>query len=220
MRRFFARQVGRGIKRSGARGRRRSHPARVILSRMPEAQLSFPCHPEPKAKDLGGWALLRIERDATPDRHDRSRTSISSARPAFSARNLLSGWKKATAAARCYSTLSPSREDPSGEPNRGDRGSAEGRGGQRHKEVETVCLVVRAAPRGVKVAISPAFWGKTCNFGHFLGASPSCRIRISRSSLACAAAQRPLLAVRCVSIGTEVAFCGTIRRSAAADREV
>ncbi len=98
MRRFFAGQVGRGIKRSGARGRRRSHPSLVILgrrrslpflvilSRMPQAQLSFPCHPEPKAKDLGeGGPVLRLSRDLPPqDRHDRSRTNIPSALPAFS----------------------------------------------------------------------------------------------------------------------------------------
>ena len=73
------------MKHRGARGRRRSLPFLVILSRMPEMKPSLPCHPEPKAKDLGGGGLvLRLARDPPQDRHDRSRTNIPSARPTFS----------------------------------------------------------------------------------------------------------------------------------------
>ncbi len=85
------------------------------------------------------------------------------ARAALSGKLSWADGQKGTAARRSYSTPSPFRDDPCGASDRGDRGSAERRGGERDKGVETVCLVVRVAPRGVKVAISRAFWGKSAS---------------------------------------------------------
>ncbi len=73
---------------------------------------------------------------------------------------------------RSYSTLSPFHEDPSGASNRGDRGSVERRGAQRHKVVETVRLVVRVAARGVKSCHLARLLAENVKFRPFLGVKP------------------------------------------------
>ncbi len=77
------------------------------------------------------------------------------------------------------STVSPFRGDPSGAANRGDRGSAERRGGQGHKGIERVCLVVRVAVRGVQSCYLARLLAENVQFRPFLGVKP----KLPRSDL-------------------------------------
>ncbi len=83
------------MKRRGARGRRRSHPSPVILSRIPEMKPSLPCHPESHAggmrRRIWAEAARHCASHATPLKTVTTADEPLSfpALPAFSSRNSL-----------------------------------------------------------------------------------------------------------------------------------
>ncbi len=127
------------------------------LNARPSPTLAPHPDPSPSAQDdKGGGVILR--------RRSRRRIWVGGRGYASHATRL-----KTATTADGYSTLSPSLEDSSGASNCGDRGSAERRGGQRHKGAETICQPAGRAGFCAWFRSFARFPGKTRDFGHFLG---------------------------------------------------